>query len=145
MTDGIEDRLLAGLLVEGWCWVWTRCRDHAGYGMMRVGPGRPKRVHRLMADLVGLPGDGPFVLHHCDNPPCFNPAHLFRGTRSDNMRDAVAKGRLLSVVARRNRDKTHCMRWHPLAGENLYASLRGTRRCRACEAAGATRRKQCAF
>jgi len=33
------------------------------------------------------------ILHHCDNPPCFDPEHLFAGTISDNMRDMMAKGR----------------------------------------------------
>lgn len=43
--------------------------------------------------------DGIKVLHTCDNPPCVNPKHLFRGTQLDNMRDKIQKGRGVSPGA----------------------------------------------
>lgn len=82
----------------GPCWVWTASCSH-GYGQLctKLGGGKQERLlaHRLSWELHrGAVPDGMFVCHHCDNPPCVNPAHLFLGTNTDNMRDASAKGRL---------------------------------------------------
>ena len=89
-------------------------------------------VHIVMANLVGLPGTGPNVLHTCDNPPCFEPAHLFRGTQSDNMKDCRDKGRLRPGAGRHNIAKTHCPQGHPYSEANTYVSAKGSRICRAC-------------
>lgn len=75
------------------CWVWTAGRTGAGYGQCSDGS-RVLYTHRIAYELTYGPiPDGLHVLHSCDNPPCCRPDHLFLGTGSDNMRDAVAKGR----------------------------------------------------
>jgi len=38
--------------------------------------------------------DDIMVCHHCDNPSCVNPKHLFMGDAFDNYDDARAKGRM---------------------------------------------------
>ena len=38
------------------------------------------------------PGDKA-VCHHCDEPLCCNPNHLFLGTQADNLSDMRSKGR----------------------------------------------------
>lgn len=75
------------------CWPWQGTKNEEGYGSLRVSR-RSCGAHRLAYELsVGPIPDGMFVLHHCDNPPCCNPAHLFLGTHQDNMTDMAAKGR----------------------------------------------------
>jgi hypothetical protein len=80
------------------CWPWQRGRNNKGYGRFlieRDGTRQRPLAHRVAMRLhLGRELDrAEFVLHHCDNPPCCNPAHLFLGTQKDNMADMMAKGR----------------------------------------------------
>jgi hypothetical protein len=76
------------------CWLWTAGKAHYGYGRFRW-RGPQRRAHRVAYELfVGEIPDGLFVCHHCDNPPCFNPKHLYLGTQAENMRDAKKRGRM---------------------------------------------------
>jgi hypothetical protein len=78
------------------CWEWMAGR-HRGYGVIRVN-GKQIRSNRFALALkIGPLGEGIHALHACDNPPCCNPAHLFPGTQADNIADAVAMGRNVSI------------------------------------------------
>jgi len=75
------------------CWEWTGYKNEKGYGIINL---RGERVmaHRMAYELAGgtIP-KGLFVLHHCDNPGCVRPKHLFVGTLADNNADMDRKGR----------------------------------------------------
>lgn len=75
------------------CIEWTGGKANCGYGRISVG-GKMYRTHRLMFEhRVGPIPPGLHVLHKCDNPPCWNPEHLFLGTENDNAQDRMRKGR----------------------------------------------------
>lgn len=78
------------------CWVYQGPLYRGGYGQPIQRDGKRLPVHRLAWTLANgpIPNDL-WVLHHCDNPPCVNPAHLFLGTCADNHDDQVRKGRQL--------------------------------------------------
>lgn len=93
------------------CWIWTGYTNAKGYGIC-VWKGKTQRAHRVAARLSGiLTKPSLMVCHHCDNPACVRPDHLFQGDNGDNIRDAVRKGRF----APHNRFKTHCIHGHPLS------------------------------
>lgn len=108
------------------CWVWTRRCLPNGYGRFREG-----YAHRTSYELVYGPlTDGVKVLHHCDNPPCIRPSHLFSGTQKDNMQDCLKKGRF-SPRGLLTSD-THCYQGHERTALSTYVDPRGYRRCRIC-------------
>lgn len=77
------------------CWTWTANRNNKGYGLFRPGGSAPKELaHRLSyMEANGPIPRGAFICHSCDNRACVNPAHLWAGSHTDNMRDMHKKGR----------------------------------------------------
>jgi len=79
------------------CWIWTGSEKahEYGYGKLAVsGKSQQDYAHRISWWLhYGKIPDGLCVLHHCDNPRCVRPDHLFLGTIEDNMVDAASKKR----------------------------------------------------
>lgn len=104
------------------CWEWTATRNAHGYGTITVG-GTKRLAHRIAWEITFGPlMDQRHVLHHCDNPPCVRPDHLFRGTQADNLRDMFGKGRGRPAgfsserqpdQTRRARGDDHWMHKHP--------------------------------
>lgn len=79
---------------EDECWEWPGARNTAGYGTYRIGDGKYMNTHRFAyITRIGPLSSEECALHTCDNPPCCNPNHLFKGSRKDNAIDRVAKGR----------------------------------------------------
>ncbi len=79
----------------GSCWIWTK-KDGSprrGYGVIM----KDKELvgtHRISWEIhYGPVPQGMCVLHKCDNRACVRPDHLFIGTKGDNAKDCINKGR----------------------------------------------------
>lgn len=85
------------------CWPWTGPTKTVNkrytpmtYGAFTAtidGKSYSRNAHRyawIIANKQSPPA-GWVICHHCDNPLCCNPGHLFAGTRADNQRDMQRK------------------------------------------------------
>lgn len=74
------------------CWIWLGSTNKDGYGRFRA-PAGPMNASHFAWLLATGSYPTAWALHHCDNPPCVRPAHLFEGNNAQNVTDRDAKGR----------------------------------------------------
>lgn len=81
------------------CWLWVGGVGEKGHGRFNIGNRTQVQAHRFSWEIhKGDVPEGLWVLHHCDNPPCVNPDHLFLGTCQDNHDDMIDKGRKIVPI-----------------------------------------------
>lgn len=69
------------------CWPWTGFKKPSGHGLTSY-KSEPIHASRKAYILTHGPIDTKLCVNHrCDNAACCNPAHLYLGTRADNMID----------------------------------------------------------
>ena len=74
------------------CWIWTGSRTPFGYG--RLGINGISTVASRLSWLMSrgqMPSGDMMICHHCDNPPCVRPEHLFLGSPKANQHDRYRK------------------------------------------------------
>ena len=75
------------------CWEWLGWKDKDGYGGF-YWKDITTRAHRASWIIAhGKIPKGMCVCHHCDNPSCVRPGHLFLGTMTENIKDRDIKNR----------------------------------------------------
>ena len=118
----------------GPCWVWNGACNPAGYGQFWEKP-MMRQAHRWAYEhFVGAIGNGLEPDHLCRVRACVNYDHLEPVTRRENTLRGFGPA---GIHAR----KTHCIRGHPLSGENIYLSHQTWRRCKTCIIASTKRRR----
>lgn len=88
----IERLMKKRIITESNCWEWIGFRQQGGYGYSSFN-GRSMPVTRIIMHIMkGFDLASELdICHHCDNPPCFNPEHLFPETHQFNINDAKLK------------------------------------------------------
>lgn len=137
MRATLEERFWAKVDRRGdeECWPWLGASRTRNYGIIWDNGRKRLATHVSWELYYARFFPHPLLAcHHCDNPPCVNPRHLFTGTMSDNIRDAVQKGRVVPPPGGlANAAKTHCKHGHSLTGDNVRHYSGGRwRQCRTC-------------
>ena len=126
------ERLLNKVIVNDVtdCWEWQGGKNNIGYGLIRDEK-RMRTAHRVSYEEhnnIQIPKNL-VTMHSCDNPCCVNPSHLSLGTRSDNTRDMINKGRGRPFggigMTGKTMPKTTCPYCNRIISNNVYGRFHG--------------------
>jgi hypothetical protein len=130
----IVESLAQESIVVNYCWRYSkRHRPDTQYGVINI-EGKEHNVHRLSAYLflqLDLKKSNQLACHkdECSFRDCWNPAHLYVGSKSSNALDAIRKQGLFGFNKRNSKCKK-CGRLKE--GDNLYLTKQGWSCCKFC-------------
>lgn len=121
-----ESRFTDKIDKSGDCWLWIGNKIKAGYGTIQR-DGKRFYAHRVSYETyVGPIPAGTEIDHLCRVRHCVKPEHLEAVSHKVNTERGIGPTAV-------NAAKTHCIRNHPLSGENLYiVAATGYRQCKRC-------------
>jgi len=93
----IEQRFWRKVDKSDECWNWIGSGVRYGEFFVSREVGRVRSHVWSFEMYVRKLSSGERVCHRCDNGLCVRPDHLFAGTQSDNLQDAVLKGRVTGM------------------------------------------------
>jgi hypothetical protein len=112
------------------CWIFSGAFSNRRSGHRHIWmDGTMRPAHRVAWVIFNGPfSDELCVCHHCDNPSCVNPRHLWLGTVLENNLDRDTKGRNKKPPVTRRRPG-------PISHGSQYAYEKRKCRCGECVAA----------
>lgn len=127
MIDALPTRIASKIAADAdGCWVWTKCCDQDGYGLVWF-DGQMRRAHRIIYEiLVGPIPDGLDIDHLCRVRACVNPDHMEPVAHGENIRRGLLGYALRTLCKSGRHDITD--------PANVYTEpSTGNRKCRTCK------------